>query len=145
MVCLGNICRSPLAHGILESKLPSDRFYIDSAGTADYHIGESPDKRAISTAKLHAIDISLQTARQFRVTDFDSFDIIYCMDQSNFETVIQLARNTIDIQKLKLILEENDAIQNKNVPDPYYGSSDDFNRVFNLLNNTCELIARRLH
>ena len=105
MVCLGNICRSPLAHGILDSKLPSDQYYVDSAGTANYHQGEAPDPRSIAIANSYGIDISKQHARQFKVSDFDTFDYIFTMDDSNYQNVIDLARNTNDIGKVKSILE----------------------------------------
>ncbi|WP_299224348.1 low molecular weight protein-tyrosine-phosphatase [uncultured Psychroserpens sp.] len=144
MVCLGNICRSPLAHGILESKLPKDLFYIDSAGTANYHVGDAPDYRSIAVAKANGIDISKQQARQFKVTDFDAFDHVYVMDQSNFDNVIKLARHTNDIAKVKLILEIDNSIKDKKVPDPYYGNISDFHDVFNLLNTTCKLLANQL-
>ena len=104
MVCLGNICRSPLAHGLLESKLPKDNFYIDSAGTANYHVGDSPDKRSIDIASKHQLDIHSQRGRQFKVDDFDTFDFIYVMDKSNYQNVIKLARDEADKQKVKLIL-----------------------------------------
>ena len=85
MVCLGNICRSPLAEGILKSKLPHDKFVVDSAGTAHYHIGNPPDKRSITVAKKYGIDISNLKGRQFGVHDFDEFDLIYVMDESNYK------------------------------------------------------------
>ncbi|WP_339754040.1 low molecular weight protein-tyrosine-phosphatase [uncultured Winogradskyella sp.] len=144
MVCLGNICRSPLAHGILQSKLSERNFYVDSAGTATYHIGNSPDYRSIEVAKKNNIDISTQSARQFKVSDFDTFNYIYAMDQSNYINIISLARNNDDIGKVKLFLEENTSISNKNVPDPYYGDSTDFETVFSLIEVTSELIAKKL-
>ncbi|MDY2587682.1 low molecular weight protein-tyrosine-phosphatase [Winogradskyella aquimaris] len=144
MVCLGNICRSPLAHGILESKLNSLDFYIDSAGTAAYHIGHQPDHRSIKIAKQNGIDISQQTARQFKIVDFDTFDYIYAMDSSNYNNIISLARNRHDIGKVKLFLEENPHINNKNVPDPYYGDFSDFEYVFDLIHSTSDLIAAKL-
>lgn len=144
MVCLGNICRSPLAHGILDSKLPSDQFYVDSAGTANYHIGSKPDHRSIAVAKSKGIDISHQNGRQFKISDFDTFDFIYVMDQSNYDNVIQLARHTADIAKVKLILEEDETILDKQVPDPYYGNVSNFEHVYNLLNTACETISKRL-
>lgn len=144
MVCLGNICRSPLAHGILESKLPQDGFYVDSAGTANYHVGDAPDHRSIAVAKSNGIDISQQRGRQFTISDFDTFDYIYVMDQSNFENVIKLARNTNDIAKVKLILEVDDSVINKRVPDPYYGDRSDFENVFSLLNNACSVLSKTL-
>jgi protein-tyrosine phosphatase len=144
MVCLGNICRSPLAHGILESKLNTSKFYVDSAGTAAYHVGHQPDRRAIKVAKNNNIDISHQTARQFKASDFDTFDYIYVMDASNYTNIISLARNNSDIGKVKLFLEENSNVSNKNVPDPYYGDMSDFEYVFNLIETTSVIIAKRL-
>jgi len=144
MVCLGNICRSPLAHGILQSKLSEALFYVDSAGTAAYHIGEKPDYRSIEVAKTNGIDISSQSARQFKVSDFDTFDFIYAMDQSNYTNIISLARNSDDIGKVKLFLEDNNAVANKNVPDPYYGDLNHFKEVFDLANDTCTIIAQKL-
>ncbi|MBA6151120.1 low molecular weight protein-tyrosine-phosphatase [Gelidibacter maritimus] len=144
MVCLGNICRSPLAHGILESKLPADSFKIDSAGTADYHIGKSPDHRSIAIAKEKGIDISGQQCRQFVVSDFDNFDIIYVMDQSNYDNVVKLARNTEDIAKVKLILKDAQSAKILEVPDPYWGSTQDFEEVFMLLDEACEKISYNL-
>ena len=144
MVCLGNICRSPLAHGILESKLNTFKFYVDSAGTAAYHVGHQPDRRSIKVAKNNNIDISHQTARQFKASDFDRFDYIYAMDSSNYTNIISLARNNSDIGKVKLFLEENPNISNKNVPDPYCGDMSDFEYVFDLIETTSVIIAKRL-
>jgi len=144
MVCLGNICRSPLAHGVLESKLNTSQFYVDSAGTAAYHSGNPPDYRSIKVAKNNNIDISHQTARQFKASDFDRFDYIYAMDSSNYTNIISLARNNSDIGKVKLFLEENPNISNKNVPDPYYGDMSDFEYVFDLIETTSTIIAKRL-
>ena len=144
MVCLGNICRSPLAHGILESQLPKDKFYIDSAGTAAYHIGKRPDPRSIDIARQFGLDISSQSARQFKVSDFDNFDLIFAMDASNYANIISLARTNSDIGKVKLFLEENPNISSKNVPDPYYGGLDGFEHVYHLLNTTSALLAKRL-
>ncbi len=145
MVCLGNICRSPLAHGILQSKLPEDEFYVGSAGTAAYHIGNQPDYRSIKVAGNHHINISTQRARQFNVSDFESFDYIYAMDDSNYSDIIRLARNTNDIGKVKLFLEINTSIKNKNVPDPYYGDLSDFEHIYRLINDTCDLIVNALN
>lgn len=142
MVCLGNICRSPLAHGLLESQLSKDNFYVDSAGTAAYHIGKRPDSRSITVAKKYSLDISNQKARQFDVYDFDAFDYIYAMDQSNYNDIISLARNSDDISKVKLFLEANDFVSNKNVPDPYYGGEKGFDDVYNLIRKTCAILGK---
>jgi len=144
MVCLGNICRSPLAEGILKSKLPSEHFSVDSAGTSNYHIGELPDNRSIAVAKTHGIDITGQRGRQFAVSDFDNFDYIYAMDASNYKNIIELSRNIVDISKVKLILSELDNSVSSNVPDPYYGGNFGFENVFQLLNQACNRIANRL-
>ncbi|MBT8395259.1 MAG: low molecular weight phosphotyrosine protein phosphatase [Bacteroidia bacterium] len=144
MVCLGNICRSPLAEGILKSKLPSNKFSIDSAGTADYHIGDPPDPRSVDIAKKNQIDISHQRGRQFEVSDFDRFDIIYVMDNSNYLNIIHLARNKKDALKVKLILNELYANENMDVPDPYYGGSYGFKNVFEMLDEACNRIADTL-
>ena len=141
---MGNICRSPLAHGILESKLPSDKFYIDSAGTASYHIGSQPDRRSIKVARNFGIDITNQQARAFQLTDFDTFDIIFAMDKSNYNDIIKLASSEEDIKKVKLFLDENRSILNKNVPDPYYGDMSDFKRVYNLIDETCNMFVNKL-
>ena len=144
MVCLGNICRSPLAEGILKSKLSSDNFYVDSAGTANYHTGELPDIRSIQIAQKYQIDISDQRGRQFNVKDFDVFDHIYVMDRTNYRNVISLARNNNDKRKVKLILKELYPEENLDVPDPYYGGHDGFQNVFDLLDKACEIIADKL-
>tara|TARA_B100001093_G_C26247444_1_gene767101 strand:- start:95 stop:517 length:423 start_codon:yes stop_codon:yes gene_type:complete len=134
MVCLGNICRSPLAEGVLKSKLSSKYFHIDSAATASLHIGKSPDYRSIKIAADHGIDISLQKARAFRLEDFNLFDKIYVMDRNNLKTIKQLAETPEQKVKVSLILK------NKDVPDPYYGDESDFKIVFELLNEACEKI-----
>jgi len=143
MVCLGNICRSPLAEGILKHKLPKNKFEVDSAGTSNYHIGELPDTRSIEIAKKHGIDITNQRGRQFIVSDFDEFDFIYVMDSSNYQNVINLARRQDDKNKVELILNEidNELI---NVPDPYYGGDSGFENVFQLLNLACDRIYQNL-
>ena len=144
MVCLGNICRSPLAHGILESKL-SEHFIVDSAGTSALHAGELPDQRSISEAQSHGIDISNQRSRQFIAKDFSEFDVIYVMDQSNYDNVIALAKTDEDRAKVKLILSEDPNAQIDEVPDPYYGGADGFAYVFNLLDAACSKIATKLN
>ena len=143
MVCLGNICRSPLAEGILKSKLPTN-FVVDSAGTSAFHRGECPDERAIQVAKNHGVDISMQRSRPFQVWDFDEFDGIYCMDQSNLKNILQFTDNDSHKEKVSLIL---DILENPNyteVPDPYYGGREGFELVYKLLDEACEKIANDL-
>ena len=144
MVCLGNICRSPLAEGILKSKLPSDAFKVDSAGTASYHLGAAPDKRSVAVAKKHGLNISNLKGRQFEVSDFDRFDLIYVMDASNHQNVLNLARNENDSNKVKFILNEVYPGENFDVPDPYYGGDDGFQNVYNMLDEACIIIADTL-
>ena len=143
MVCLGNICRSPLAEGILKNKVDSTQIFVDSAGTAGYHVGNAPDSRSIKIAKDHGIDISTQRCRKFTVSDFDTFDLIYAMDKSNYENIIALARNKADTKKVNLLLNEID-LMNKEVPNPYYDSEDGFEKVFQLINQACNVLAARL-
>ncbi|MGZ0014563.1 low molecular weight protein-tyrosine-phosphatase [Yeosuana sp. AK3] len=144
MVCLGNICRSPLAEGILKSKLPERLFTIDSAGTANYHVGNSPDKRSVAVAIKYGIDISNLKGRQFSMKDFDLFDIIYVMDESNYRNVINLVRNEQDKNKVTFILNEIYPNQNYDVPDPYYGGEQGFENVFKMLDEACSIIADKL-
>lgn len=144
MVCLGNICRSPLAEGILQSKLPKEDYFIDSAGTANYHIGAAPDKRSILTAKKFGIDISQQKCRQITKSDFETFNYIYVMDTSNYKNVIALAPDEKSKQKVKVILKELHTNNNFEVPDPYYGEMEDFEHVFHLLDEVCTIIASKI-
>jgi protein-tyrosine phosphatase len=144
MVCLGNICRSPLAEGILKSKLPESTFLIDSAGTANYHVGNPPDQRSIAVGKKYGIDISNLKGRQFGVNDFDTFDLIYVMDESNYRNVISMARTEQDKSKVKFILNEIYPNQNYDVPDPYYGGDHGFENVYKMLDEACTNIAKSL-
>lgn len=141
MVCLGNICRSPLAEGILKSK--TKNLEVDSAGTAGYHIGKQPDIRSIHIAKKHDIDLTSQRARQFSTRDFDDFDKIYVMDNDNYSKIISLARSQEDMDKVDLILNEIYPKEYKSVPDPYYGGDEGFQNIYNLLETSCEVIAKK--
>ena len=144
MVCLGNICRSPLAEGILRQKTKEKNlnWTIDSAGTGSWHIGESPDNRSIKVGKKYGIDISKQKARQFQVSDFDEFDILFVMDASNYRNVQRMARNESDNAKIKLILNECYPQQNRAVPDPYW-NDDGFELVYQLLHDACEAFVQK--
>ena len=143
MVCLGNICRSPLAEGILRSKI-SKKNTVDSAGTGGWHAGELPDKRSVAIAKSKGLDITNQRARQFKISDFDTFDCIYVMDKSNYKDVIALAPNETAKSKVKMILNELYPEKNTDVPDPYYGGQDGFENVYNMLDQACDVIASKL-
>jgi protein-tyrosine phosphatase len=144
MVCLGNICRSPLAEGILASKLPKNKFTVDSAGTGSWHIGRQPDERSVAIAKKNKLDISQQKGRQFTAIDFDAFDYIYVMDNSNYWDVIQLADNQAQTEKVQLILNELFPDENVDVPDPYFGIPNGFDSVYKMLDEACDVIAKKL-
>ena len=143
MVCLGNICRSPLAEGILRKKTKHLDLTIDSAGTAGYHIGKSPDPRAVAIAKKHDINISKLKARQFSRIDFENFDTIYVMDINNLSHLISLSSNAQERNKIRLILNEIDPKNHDSVPDPYYDDNG-FKKVYNMLNEACEKIAIKI-
>ena len=146
MVCLGNICRSPLAEGILQKKANDKGLSIevDSAGTAAYHVGNLPDPRSIQVAKKYNIDITNQRARQFDVSDFQEFDVIYAMDIENYNNIIKLSNSEEEDQKVKLILNEIEPQSNSSVPDPYYGGDNGFENVYQMLDIACERIVSRL-
>ncbi len=146
MVCLGNICRSPLADGILRNKVSHKQlpWFVDSAGTAAYHIGNPPDLRMIQTAKANGIDISGLRARQFTPQDFEDFDRIYVMDQSNYKNVLAMANSNADRQKVSLLLDHLYPNKQLEVPDPYYGNQSDFDAVFTLVNEATDALITDL-
>ncbi len=144
MVCLGNICRSPLAEGILQSKLNSNLFEIDSAGTAGHHVGELPDERSIEVARNYGIDITNQRSRKFTKSDFKEFDLIFAMDKNNYDDIISMVDDNNDIQKVKMILNELYPTENRNVSDPYYGGNEGFENVYKMLDEACDIIASKL-
>ena len=144
VVCLGNICRSPLAEGILKSKLP-ENFSVDSAGTISLHEGEHPDKRAIETAENHGIKIGKQRSRPITKKDLEDFDKIYCMDISVYEDVISMAKNEEQREKISLFLEEAQIPENNyEVFDPYWSGLDGFEKVYQLLDQASESIKTKL-
>lgn len=139
MVCLGNICRSPLAQGILEKKVFKS-VIIDSAGTAGYHIGKNPDQRSIEIGNKNGVDISNYKARQFSKKDFKNFDHIYVMDNSNYKDLIGQAESIEDEKKVNLILSSN-----QEVPDPYCLGENGFKHCYRLLDNACKNIVKELN
>lgn len=145
MVCLGNICRSPLAAAILKKKALYHKLNIqcDSAGTGAWHSGEMADARSIEIAEKNDIDLSFHRARQFQIDDFEKYDVIYAMDSNNLTDILHKARNDSDKNKVRLILDESHPGLKKSVPDPYYGGQDGFKNVYNLLNQACELIIQK--
>jgi protein-tyrosine phosphatase len=146
-VCLGNICRSPMAEGILRHKAEKQgiKLRIDSAGTEYLHVGENPDRRATMTAKEHGIDISKLVARQIKVNDFDVFDLILVAEAQVYKEMNALARNESDKKKVDFIMNFVHPDSNSAVPDPYYGGMDGFEKVFEILDNACEAIIKSSH
>lgn len=146
MVCLGNICRSPMADGLLRKKVKDEglKIEVDSAGTSDYHIGEAPDHRMRATAKKLGCSIDELRARQFSVQDFDQFDLIYAMDTSNYNNILALSRNENDTAKVHLILNELYPGENRAVPDPYFGGEQGFIDVFNMLDEVTDVVINKL-
>ena len=138
MVCLGNICRSPLAEGVMQHLAEKEGldWQIDSAGTGDWHVGEGPHHGSVRIARSCGIDISNQVCRLFRVSDFDAFDLILVMDKSNLSNVLAMARNPDDAKKVKLLLGD------KEVPDPYYSNL--FEEAFDLIEAGCKKVISDL-
>ncbi len=142
MVCLGNICRSPLAEGILQQKIKERNlsWEVDSAGTSGWHVGELPDNRSIAVAKAHGIDLTYQRSRQFGAEDLDLFDLILAMDSVNYSNIISMARTDTQKIKVKLILNYAYPNQNRAVPDPYYEGG--FEKIYQMLDAACEKIIK---
>ena len=138
-VCLGNICRSPLAEGIMHHlKVKHNlKIEIDSAGTASYHIGDAPDSRTIANAKKNGIDLSQLRGRQFSEEDFENFDLIYAMDKNNLKHLLALAKNEPHRKKVQLFLNVLHPGKNLEVPDPYYHDEKVFEEVFQLVYSAC--------
>ena len=146
MICLGNICRSPMAEGIVRQKALERGVYIelDSCGTSGFHNGEPADSRAISILHKKGIDITNLKSRKFKISDFDEFDELFVMDKSNYEDIISLAPNDTCKSKVKLFLNESDPNKNDEVPDPYYGGEKGFENVYNLLSAAAENFLNRI-
>ena len=145
MVCLGNICRSPLAEGILKHKAKEVglNWTIESAGTNGYHIGEAPHHLSQKVARLNGIDICDQRARQFVKEDFDRYDKIYAMADDVVDDIKRLARNKYDPEKVELFLNELYPGQNRSVPDPWYGTEPGFHEVYKIIDKTCDAIIKK--
>lgn len=146
-VCLGNICRSAMAEGILKAKSDQHNLglEVDSAGTSSYHIGEAPDKRMQAKAVEHGLNISNQRARQFTSEDFDEFDYIFAMDTSNYDNILRLASTNEDKKKVALFLNLSFPGEDVSVPDPYYGGAQGFEDVYQMLDKACDVFIERYH
>ena len=145
MVCLGNICRSPLAEGILQDKAAKAGLHwiVESAGTNGYHTGEPPHALSIKVAKQNGIDISKQRSRKFTAADFEDYDKIYAMANDVVYDMKQIARNKFDAQKVDLLLNELYPGKNEDVPDPWSGPEAGYHEAFELIERACEAIVRR--
>lgn len=141
MVCLGNICRSPLAEGILKDKLDPTKFTVESAGTGGWHVGNPPDPRSVDIAHKRGLDISQQRAQQFKASFFDHYDVIFAMDQSNFQDLKAMANSPEQLGKLRLLLDVIFPGEGVDVPDPYYGGVSGFAEVYDLIDRACAIIA----
>ena len=144
-VCLGNICRSPLAEGILQSKVNKAGldWKVDSAGTAGYHVGEPPHHLSQKVARINGVDISKQCCRQFIKEDMIEFDKIYVMDSDNYNDVRRLSKELWNSDKTNLLLNELYPQQNRNVPDPWYGTEDGFHKVYDMIDKACDVIIKK--
>jgi len=146
MVCLGNICRSPIADGLLRKKVKEQGLdvEVDSAGTISLHQGEAPDSRMVETARKNGTDISFLRARQFKVEDFENFDYILSMDFSNKKNILSLARNEEDRNKVHMLLGELTNQEEASVPDPYYGTQKDFEHVYDLVDQATDILIQKI-
>lgn len=146
-VCLGNICRSPLAEGAFRAHVEeaglTARFEIDSAGTGHWHVGERPDPRSVQIADKMGVDITRQRGRQFVAADFDRFDYVRAMDRSNLRNLEKLARTPEHRAKLALMLDELDGGPSE-VPDPYYGGRDGFRHVWDMVDGATAALLDRI-
>ncbi|MCF1714261.1 low molecular weight phosphotyrosine protein phosphatase [Flavihumibacter sp. RY-1] len=140
MVCLGNICRSPLAEGILQAKAAAAglNWQIDSAGTNGYHVGESPHPLSQKVAKINGIDISMQRARRFRAADFEEFDLIFAMAEDVIDEMKSIARHRFDSAKVDLLMNVLQPGKNLDVPDPWYGTEPGYHDVFAMISQACD-------
>ncbi len=145
MVCLGNICRSPLAEGILRKKIEDQNldWKVDSAGTGAWHVGQNPDVRAIAIAKKYGVDISKLLARQIRKKDFQEFDFIFVMDKENYGNVVSMSSVPEEKNKVAMLMNIMKKGLNTNVPEPWY-DDDLFDDVFKMIDGACERLMKNL-
>ncbi|MFM2306422.1 MAG: hypothetical protein RLZZ367_1091 [Bacteroidota bacterium] len=145
MVCLGNICRSPIAHGLLQHK--ADKmglgWEVDSAGTSDWHEGELPHERSIKVMNSFGIDITYQRSRPLRRKDMEYYDVIYVMDASNYHNVTDMAKSEAEIAKVKYIMNEVEPDQNQPVPDPWGLTEQHYIDVYRMLDEATDRVIER--
>lgn len=146
-VCLGNICRSPMAEGIIRDRLAEAGISVetDSAGTAAYHVGEKPDNRAMACMQKNGHDITDLRARQFQKSDFQNFDLIFAMDRSNYDNILRLAETEADRDKVSMFLNLSTPGMDAEVPDPYYGGDGGFQHVYDLLTDATDKLIEKLN
>jgi len=144
MVCLGNICRSPLAEGILKEKIKVKNldWTVDSAGTGSWHVGDRPDSRSIAVAATHGLDITDQRGRQIKHADLENYDLIFAMDSTNYQNILLLANSDAQRDKVQLVMNMEKPGYNQSVPDPYYGD-DGFEEVYQMLDRACTAIVEK--
>ena len=146
-VCMGNICRSPTAHGVFEKMVQdaglATQVLVDSAGTHAYHVGEPPDKRSQATALRRGVDLSIYRARAVERADFDEFDYVLAMDSENYHNLTRLTTPQT-LNKLQLFLEYAPHLNERDVPDPYYGGATGFERVLDLVEAASEGLLREI-
>ena len=144
MVCLGNICRSPIAEGVMRHKAETNglNWIIDSAGTESYHIGEPPHRHSQAICRANGIDISSQCARRFVAADFEKYDKIYAMADDVYREIQRIGGRSADMGRVELFLNELEPGSNASVPDPWYGNEDGYVTVYDLINKTCDNIIR---
>jgi protein-tyrosine phosphatase len=145
MVCLGNICRSPLAEGILQQKALEAglAWSVESAGTNSYHTGEPPHPLSQKIARLNGIDISTQRARRFVAADFDNYDKIYALAGDVLDDIKRIAKNKFDAGKAELLMNEQLPGKNLDVPDPYYGTEPGYHEVYKMISEVCDRIIEK--
>lgn len=145
-VCLGNICRSPMAEGILRKKIKDRQldYTVDSAGTAAYHVDSPPDKRAQETLSKKGINISSLRGRQFETDDFNAFDLILTMDEENYQNILSLATTGEEKGKIKMLMNYLYPGKNISVPDPYFGGPQGFEKVYEMIDQATDRLLDSL-
>jgi protein-tyrosine phosphatase len=145
MVCLGNICRSPMAEGVLQDKAwkAGLQWSVESAGTNGYHVGEAPHRLSQKVAGINGIDISKQRSRNFVAEDFKRFDKIYAMSDDVIDDMRRIARDKFDENKVGLLLNEIFPGQNVDVPDPWYGPEPGYHEVYKMISDACDAIIKK--